>query len=369
MLAVLAETSPELSGLGLAPYLGGLRRDDVGNGWWGMAWVEGGRAVLFGYDVDYSQTRDVHPPLDLLAGGPDWLPWEWLHKVMRHAQTLAYVYWWDGSSWSHTPYPEGLRDGLTYGADAVEDSYYEHTDADRQSEVSGVLARLSSAVAAGAVDRAVLEPVVELLEDDGDVEPALAMATALGATPGSSRPEIAAGQGEPADRRVYLIDPSHAASAIGVAMRAASELERPAPVAGPALERVVEWLRDSGETAVTVARAGNQTGSRSFISASLQWLDERLVELLHAWRDEDDAEQGRWLYARIALTGDQVTVERAYDHAPSWWEGGTVPAHMLDRLREEMHARAPQWRPGWAELLDADLWKTGAPPELCWRPS
>ncbi|MFC9977614.1 hypothetical protein ACFVH6_42610 [Spirillospora sp. NPDC127200] len=370
-LAVLAEATPELSGLGFDPYPGGLRREDVGNGWWGMAWIEGGRAVLFGYDVDHSDTRDRHPPLDLLAGGPDWLPWEWLDEVMRDAETLAYVYWWDGSSWSRTPYPEGMRDGLAYGADDVEDSFFERADGDRWSEVSGVLARLSSAVAGGAVDRAVLEPVVDLLEEGGDVEAALTMAAALGATPGSTRPRIAAGRGEPADRRVHLIDHDHVASAIGVAMRAASELERPAPVPGPALERAAEWLRGSGDTAVTVARAGSRTLAGAYIASTGKWLDADAAELLQAWRDEDDAEQGRWLYARIMLTGDQVTVERAYDHAPPWWEGGPVPtlARMLDSLREEMRARAPQWRPDWAELLDADLSETGAPPELCWRPS
>ncbi|MGI5164196.1 hypothetical protein ACQEU3_07545 [Spirillospora sp. CA-253888] len=371
MLAVLAETTPELSGLGFTPHPGGLRRDDVGNGWWGMAWVEGGRAVLFGYDVDYSRTRDLNPPLDLLAGGPDWLPWEWLHEVMRDAETLAYVYWWDGSSWSRTAYPEGMRDGLTYGADYVEDSFFEHADQERSGEVSGVLSRLSSAVAAGAVDRAVLEPVVDLLAEGGDVETALAIAAALGAAPGSARPEIPAGRGEPADRRVPLIDHDHVAGAIGVAMRAATELERPAPAAGPALERLVEWLRGSGDTAVTVAWAGDRALSRSFLSSSGQWSDEHPAELLRAWRGEDGAERGRWLYARIVLTGDQASVERAYDHTPPWWEGGAMPSltHMLEPLRGEMHARAPQWRPGWAELLDADLWKTGAPPELCWRPS
>ncbi|MEU9020965.1 hypothetical protein [Actinomadura sp. NPDC048394] len=45
-----------------------MRTEDVGNGWHGMSWVEGGRAVLYGYDVDYSRTREHVPPIDLLAG-------------------------------------------------------------------------------------------------------------------------------------------------------------------------------------------------------------------------------------------------------------------------------------------------------------
>src|SRR5690242_12936793 len=41
-----------------------------------LALVDGGGAVLFGYDHEYSATVDLDPPLDLLAGAPDWLPWE-----------------------------------------------------------------------------------------------------------------------------------------------------------------------------------------------------------------------------------------------------------------------------------------------------
>ncbi|MFH8684714.1 hypothetical protein [Streptomyces lydicus] len=53
----------------------GLRSEDVGDGWWALTWVEGGRAVLHGIDNDYSETVGRPRPVDLLAGGPHWLRW------------------------------------------------------------------------------------------------------------------------------------------------------------------------------------------------------------------------------------------------------------------------------------------------------
>jgi hypothetical protein len=100
-----------IEGFGCTVRADGVRTGDVGNGWHGMSWVEGGRAVLYGYDVDRSETRHQAPPVDLLAGGPDWLPWRWLIDLMSEERTIQYVYWWDGSSWFRTDHPPG--DGPT----------------------------------------------------------------------------------------------------------------------------------------------------------------------------------------------------------------------------------------------------------------
>ncbi|MVZ99324.1 hypothetical protein F8568_002755 [Actinomadura sp. LD22] len=64
--AMLSAGTP---GWGAAVRDDGVRTEDVGNGRHGMSWVEGGRAIVYGYDVDYSETRHQVPPIDLLAGG------------------------------------------------------------------------------------------------------------------------------------------------------------------------------------------------------------------------------------------------------------------------------------------------------------
>lgn len=54
---------------------GALHDDHCGN-WARLALIEGDQAVLYGYDHEYSETVDAAPPIDLLDGAPDWLPWD-----------------------------------------------------------------------------------------------------------------------------------------------------------------------------------------------------------------------------------------------------------------------------------------------------
>ncbi|MFB4300471.1 hypothetical protein [Actinomadura sp. NTSP31] len=194
----------------------GVRSDDVGNGWHGMSWVEGGRAILYGYDVDYSRTRAHVPPIDLLAGGPAWLPWEWLARLMDEEQVIQYVYWWDGSAWARTDYPDGLEDGgggTTGRDDQVEDSFFAWGDDPGQAVKA--FEDLIRAARARAVDRDVVEALLARLDFDSfeieptepfDAEAVLGAAGRAGLTAGSVRPELPAGQGEPAGRRAHLID-------------------------------------------------------------------------------------------------------------------------------------------------------------------
>lgn len=193
----------------------GVRSDDVGNGWDGMSWVSGGRAILYGYDVDYSETRHQVPPIDLLAGGPAWLPWEWLATMMREEQIIQYVYWWDGSAWARTSYPDGMQDGGGGGVgrdDQVEEAFLWGDDS---GEAQDAFENLVLAARAQAVDKTVVEALVRCL-DPGDfgikptrpfnAETMLTIAERAGLTPASVRPELPAGQGEPTGRRVHVID-------------------------------------------------------------------------------------------------------------------------------------------------------------------
>lgn len=70
----------------------GAHHDDHGGNWSRLVRVDGGRAVLFGYDHEYSDTVDATPPIDLLAGAPAWLPWP---ELLRHVadDQLGYVHW------------------------------------------------------------------------------------------------------------------------------------------------------------------------------------------------------------------------------------------------------------------------------------
>ncbi|MDL4816602.1 hypothetical protein [Actinomadura opuntiae] len=193
----------------------GVRTEDVGNGWHGMSWVSGGRALLYGYDVDYSETRFHVPPIDLLAGGPDWLPWEWLAEMMRQEFIVQYVYWWDGETWAHTDYPGGLEDGGgALGRDYQVESSFLEAAQDPEAATSA-FEDLVRAARARAVDRDVVEALLRHLDPEsfdikatapGDAEAVLAVAERAGLTPGSVRPELPAGRGEPAGRRAHLID-------------------------------------------------------------------------------------------------------------------------------------------------------------------
>ncbi|POM22328.1 hypothetical protein BTM25_57400 [Actinomadura rubteroloni] len=355
-MAVLAAAVPELSYAGFDVRPDGLRLRDTGDGWWAITRIAGGRAVLYG-----SGRAAFHaPPVDVLGGGPDWLPWDLLVGLLDEDSGLGFVRWWDGTSWSHAPLPEHLADSVAYVDGTTEDLYLDLADVE---DPGAALEALLDAARAGTVDRA----VIEALADAPDVTAALAVAERAGVGPGAERPEIPAGTGEPPGRRVPLADPAQAGGVLALAMRDAAERERPAPAPGPELDAVVEWVRAAG--AVTAAYVGHERRGFAYAAASGGWLDPDLSDLLTAWREaEADPERGRWTHARVWVADDAVTVERVYDHLPAWWEQDHLPEAQVEALRAEVARRAPGWRPSWAALLDEDLLRTGVPPELCWRP-
>ncbi len=209
----LAMLTVGTSGFGATVREDGVRTDDVGNGWHGMSWVGGGRALLYGYDVDYSETRHQVPPVDPLAGGPAWLPWEWLATMMREEQIIQYVYWWDGSTWARTNYPDGLENGG--GGGTGRDDQVESAFLGQENEAWEAFENLVRAARARTVDETAVQALLQNLDPDSfDIEPnrpfnaeaMLAVAERAALTPGSVRPELPAGHGEPADRRVHVID-------------------------------------------------------------------------------------------------------------------------------------------------------------------
>ncbi|MFF4699562.1 NUDIX hydrolase [Streptomyces chattanoogensis] len=329
----------------------GLHSEDCGNGYWSLTWVEGGRAVLHGIDNDYSEGIGLTPPVDLLAGGPDWLPWEWLIALIRN-EVLGFVYWWADGAWGRAPYPDDLReDGLT-AIVAADDS-----------EVRTVLDALTEDGA---------DP--EEMRRRGTAE---AQAAAARTVP---RPQLPAGHGEPAGRRVPCDLPEQYAAVIAVAMRAAVELPRTAPAESPALARLVAWLHANhpqadGGCLLTAAfsdsaDSANPYGADGFHDEQGRRLGAEVSALLGDLRQADaDASSGRWMYIRVRVTADEVTVDRAHDHLPGWW-GARYGTHEArpETLAREMASRAPRWRPAWVGLLDEDIPANGAPAALC-RPA
>ncbi|MGW6390942.1 hypothetical protein ACWFR1_10625 [Streptomyces sp. NPDC055103] len=98
----------------------GLHHDDAGCTWWTMSRMGEGRFVLYGED-ESSGVKWHKPPIDMLAGGPDWLPYEELRDRLEGYE-LGCVYWYENGAWARAPYPDDLGDdGLDCGMSDVAD--------------------------------------------------------------------------------------------------------------------------------------------------------------------------------------------------------------------------------------------------------
>lgn len=92
----------------------GLHLDDSGCTWWTFSHLGHDRYVLYGED-ESSGCKWHEPPVNMLAGGPDWLPYEELRDRLA-GNELGCVYWYENGVWARAPYPEGLDDdGLDCG--------------------------------------------------------------------------------------------------------------------------------------------------------------------------------------------------------------------------------------------------------------
>ncbi|MFI0989568.1 hypothetical protein [Streptomyces exfoliatus] len=92
----------------------GLHYDDSGCTWWTMSRMGEGRFVLYGED-ESSGVKWHETPIDMLAGGPDWLPYDELRDRLEGYE-LGCVYWYENGAWARAPYPDDLHDdGLDCG--------------------------------------------------------------------------------------------------------------------------------------------------------------------------------------------------------------------------------------------------------------
>jgi hypothetical protein len=147
--------------------------------WWRLSLFADGRAVFCGQDSDGSLGHLRDDPVDFLAGGPEWLPWEQLRDDAE-GLTLGYVYWWQDGGWSRAPYPADLEDdGLEMSASWVGDEAPLH-DAlwDLQVPAEELSAYLGRA-AARTVDEQAMRRLLTAVEYEDDTPEHAAIGTAL----------------------------------------------------------------------------------------------------------------------------------------------------------------------------------------------
>jgi hypothetical protein len=378
--ATLAAT---LSGIGFADVWfvddRGAHRDDHGGSWARFALLDGARAVLYGYDRDHSATAAADPPLDLLTGAPDWLPWDDL-TAPAEDDRLGFVVWHDQGRWSRARYRDGLADGLvpTVGpvlsnentlrelAEIIEEwgRHTLRTPAERD-DVREAAERLLSAAVRGEVTGGAFERLLGRLSAPPlDLRAALFAAGRGGITAGTRPPRIAPGT-RPPMRRVRRLSNGEHDRLVWAAMHDATEMQRPGPPSVPALDDLASWMRDrspSGDGRCTVLVYADATSMSvqpgpmppaerpdDARYQSFHELNERVRALRQA---EADPRYGRWLFLRVETTATGLTVDRRYDSWPSWWADDGVSGPWRTNLQDEMDARGRTWRPSWVSLLD-----------------
>jgi hypothetical protein len=274
----------------------GAHHDDHGGSWARLGLLDGARAVLFGYDRDHSATAEADPPIDLLTGAPDWLPWDDL-TALAEADRLGFVVWHDQGRWSRVRYRDGVADGLVDTAGARPPRIAPgHRPPMRR------VRRLSH----DEHDRLVWNAMHDADELRRPAPPATG---ALDALAGWMRERSPAGDG----RCTVLVYAD--ASSMSV---------------------------QPGEHP-----PGDRDGERRHQA------HHELTELARRLRNaEGDPRYGRWLFLRVETTATEVRMERRYDSWPDWWADDGVSGPWRTNLQEEMDARAQQWRPSWVRLLD-----------------
>ncbi|MER7511047.1 hypothetical protein ABTX82_22205 [Streptomyces lavendulae] len=176
-LVAVLEANTEAEGLGVHRTghwidAAGLHLDDCGSTRWTLAPLGGGRYALYGED-ESSAVKWHEPAVDMLAGGPDWLPYETLRDLLRGWE-LGCVYWYENGAWARAPYPQGLSDdGLDCGMSrfAVREEVLDLLDgAGEDCVCDRALPSADRPAAAGLLDAAVgyrlTAPMLEALTAD-----------------------------------------------------------------------------------------------------------------------------------------------------------------------------------------------------------
>lgn len=306
--------------------------DDHGGSGLHLTLVDGGRALLHGWDRDATFDRgDVtrhSPPVDLFAGSPDWLPFTTLQALAVEEQ-LGWLYWFDpASGWSRAPYPEAVGDG--------------------SAQLLAPLRDPEDGLAA----------LVEEWVEDEESLPSVhhAVAHAVTEPAATTSPE---GSSRPAPLTMSVEEQFLLAEA---AARAGYEAPRPTPPRTGPLEQVTAAVR----AAVPAGARGSLTAWLGAGSATMTQHGAIARERLDVWgplrelREAEAAEHGRWSFVTVVADPHGVQVWRAYDTVPTWWVRGTYAFPSVPD-RGELQARPERWRPDWADLLETTTRTEGVP--------
>ncbi|MGC5028840.1 hypothetical protein [Micromonospora sp. DT229] len=365
----------------------GAHHDDHGGNWCRLVLVEGGRAVIFGYDHEYSETVHLTPSIDLLADAPAWLPWPELVRWQGEDQ-LGFVYWYENGTWSRVGYPEeDLPDGLLAIARAVLDperarqqlgemvfdwGKHERDDPAERSAVAEAATRLLAAAETGALEVADLDGLLgRLPADTVNLTAAMTVAQAAGITPGSGAPPVVPAGTIVPPRRIRVLSEDGHEELVRSAMREEPERQRPEPTPGAELAALVDLVRAQAPAedgcctlivGVTDSSLGTQPGPRpprALAGRQTDWagFDEITHSVRALRKAETHPQYGRWFFLRLATTTDGYTVERRHDSWPDWFPAKRYTLSLTD-LRSELARRAPEYHPSWTPLLD---------PEVAWR--
>lgn len=142
-----------------------------GSWWWTLGRLPGGRAYFWGQDSDGSHGHLRDDPVDFLAGGPEWLPWEELRHEAA-GMTIGYLYWWQDGAWARAPYPDDLQDdGLAMSARwAGGDPEGVLDEIPAFGAPADALAAFLARLDAGTVDEAAVRALAAALRDAEEVD-------------------------------------------------------------------------------------------------------------------------------------------------------------------------------------------------------
>ncbi|HET6168490.1 MAG TPA: hypothetical protein VFE07_16790 [Marmoricola sp.] len=266
-----------------------------GDSWASMQRIGGGRAVLWGRVADAVKDA-VTERVDVLAGVPDWARSDAAWGSIRSTRT-GFLAWYSRDGWdTSTP---GMFDGVT----------------DLITPLLRADPRLVAEARAGQCDS-------RLLKDAHGVA-------------------HVASQGAIRNRLKVQIHRQ---------MRDTPEHDRALPDRPTLLAR---WARVAEpwppfEYTVVIDDEGQlaPVHDEPPLVASLMRTLTNVLHELH--RVEAGEESGGWLAARVRYDGSRITLDRAFDSLPSWYDGR---GPTLRALTWEMQQRSPRWRPAWASLL------------------
>lgn len=268
----------------------------LGDSWACMQRISGGRAVLWGRVADVPLDA-VTARIDVLAGAPDWASSDAAWRSIR-ANRPGFLAWYSRDGWDTST--TGMFDGVF----------------DLLAPLSRADPRLVEAARSGDTDSVLLK------EAQG-----VARVAAQGTIRNRLREQIHRQMRDTVDRDRGLPERP-------------TLLARWARITEPRVPFELVVCVDEGEL-VTLS------DDPPLSEAAVASLTNVLHELLHA---EAGDESGAWLAARVLFDGARITLDRAFDSLPSWYDGR---GPSLAGLSWEMNQRSPAWRPAWATLLPA----------------